>query len=329
MPGINPSHRTTSIFGLVLDERFDLSERPAMQAPGLLPVAHRGSADVLQILQNDCATRRARFHDLLGEDVIAVAPEPPLFSSNSSEVTLGRLRPLGLEGASKIEGARLHCSPSLLTEEKVVGCDGRLREPEIHADNIRAGGYIGSWQVHNHVQEPSPVPVDEVSGESLSAGILDSAGRHNERDSLTTGSGRQYDYPGIPENLECMDVVARRASISSDGAGHVPSLVKAHHRGPNRLGGSNPGLDVQVAHESGELGLQGSVGGMVKSNPVALAVLPSVGADRIEGCGELERSFTKNLGLILGRIEYNPSGTIHTSTVPYTVSFCNRKREAS
>src|SRR4051794_34020396 len=50
-PRINPGHRHAPLFGLVLNEGSDLVERPAVNTPGLLAVAHRDTlADVGQVL---------------------------------------------------------------------------------------------------------------------------------------------------------------------------------------------------------------------------------------------------------------------------------------
>src|SRR5215212_447716 len=125
IPRVNPGHRHAPLFGLVLDKGSDLVERPAVNAPGLLAVAHRDPlADVGQVLQDNRPARGRRLHDALREDVITVAPKASLRAPGQLEPAQSRLGALRLQGATLLESARFEVPPRLLPEEPSIAGHG-------------------------------------------------------------------------------------------------------------------------------------------------------------------------------------------------------------
>src|SRR3990167_7349652 len=108
MPRINRSHRATSLFCLVLNEGFQLRERPRVQPARLRTLPHLDAApDLLQVFQDNGAAGRCGLHDLLAQHVVAVLAKPGLLVAHLLEVPLGALGAALLEGALEIGRAHV------------------------------------------------------------------------------------------------------------------------------------------------------------------------------------------------------------------------------
>ncbi len=91
----------------------------------------------------------------------------------------------------------------------------------------------------------------------------------------------------------------------------------------DRLGRLDARLDVQVAHQRGVFGLERVVQRMMQLDSVLLAVLPTIGADRVKHRRKLAAGFREG-GCLGGRwVELDADRALHMRILPYTAQMFN------
>ncbi len=295
--GINPYHFTTPSFGLVFGEASELCERPAMQPATLAAPPLNPLPDVGQVLQCNRPADWRGFYDTLRNDVIAVAAEPELPAPEDSQPAFCRFRPFGLTLPFLPEDFGLDVPPASLSEELSIGGDGRAANPEIHADDMIAE------LLDDDMQPPLIITPDQIGGAYHVIFHALGIGRRFEAYRLSALGGGESDSLAFPIHPKCMDVVPRRTEpgiwavrltfLSEPGKGRF-----------DRLRGFHPCLNVQVAHQGGEFGLEQPVREVMKLDPVLFFRLPSGAADGIEGGGEESGGFRQHLSLAVGGFEF-------------------------
>lgn len=322
MPRVYPDHRYASSFGLVPDERLELSERPAMQTTGLLAVADLGStADVLEILQDNRSPMRAGLDDLLREHVIAVSTEPLLSAAHLPQVSLGGLCALGLEGTAEVEVAGLHRPPTLLPEEAVVGGDGGLGNAKVYADDLRIGSNLRRRQVNDDVEPPVAVALEKVAGQDSRASALFSIGEKLEGEAHAALCGRKPNRPVRPIHLEGVLVEAGRTLRRPRGR-YLAPLTPQNEYTPQGFRRFDAGLAMQVRDECRVAFLQRVVGGVVKADTVFLVMRPAVGADLVEDGAEEACGLCEGCGLFRSGLKKYANGAVHARIMPYVPTLC-------
>lgn len=68
---------------------------------------------------------------------------------------------------------------------------------------------------------------------------------------------------------------------------------------------------------------------MVEPDAVLLTVLPAIGANGIERCGELAQRFSQDTGLFSRRPEQQTHRSVHIASIPYASGFCKGKEDAA
>jgi hypothetical protein len=325
MPGINPDHRATLFFGLVLDKRAQLGERPAVDTARLLPLPLPDpTSDLGQVLDGNRRTSRRRLHHLLRQHVVTVAAEAALPALQLLEVAFGRLRARLLEFTLQAKPAGFNLPPTTLAEELRGARHCRLCQSEVNAHNSSGRGDFGSRHIQHHMEEPSPLPAEQVGRADLAATILCSLGRQREGDSGSSGGGRETDLARCPRELEGVDVEARRAGPAL-GTGNLVPFLGQSQRGLHSSGCLDTGLNVEVRDQVGQLRLQWIVGLVVEANAVLLSLLPAHAADVVKRLRELVGGPGKGLRLLGSRVKLQTNSSIHTNSIPYTASFAAQR----
>lgn len=317
MPGINPDHRTTPFLSLVLYERTQLGKAPTVKTPGLFTMtnSHPGP-DVLQVFQDDCPASWCALNNLLAQHVVAVLTEPERLASELPQVAASALAAALLESATQLEPPGLDVAPGVLAQEASVGGDGGLRQTQVNPDHYIRGRNFRRGNRDHDVQPPPSLSEEQVRHADLSAAIPLRIGGQVEGDSGTPGSSGQADGSLFPVHLEGVDVESRRTQ-GRPGSGYLASLLEQGQGGPHRFGSLDASLDVEVTHKRRVLTFHSPVGLAVKGDAVSLSVLPAIGADSIEGPGELPCGLGQGLGLLRSRLQENSNRSIHRMMIPY------------
>jgi hypothetical protein len=126
MPGIHPSHRQAAFFRLVREAGKELSTQPSMHTAlrRRLPPSTQTLADVGEIFEDQCATRRSALGALLGQHMITVTPKPRLLMPAAAQVPFGALAAAGLQAALQSKIPACGRPPGFLPQKLVGGGHG-------------------------------------------------------------------------------------------------------------------------------------------------------------------------------------------------------------
>ena len=193
---------------LVSDEGAELMEAPGFQRgplrlPSLYPLA-----DPPQVLQGDPTTGAFRLgHDLLGDAVVHVPGHPGFLSTAHLEQAFGALGALALEFPAEPAVAVAHAVQPRSRPAPGVGVVKDVHDAEIHAQHV--GGPVGFalGDRYRRVQEPLPVPEDEVGFAPLPAQQRSLVVTTDEGDHLTPGHRPDADRIGVGDPAQDAGVV--------------------------------------------------------------------------------------------------------------------------
>jgi len=321
MPGINPDHRTAALFCLVLDERTELVETPAVKTPGLLSFAHFGSfANVLQVLDDDSGAWLNSSNDLLRDDVIAVPAKASLFAPKFPQMTFSGLRVLGLQGSSQLEDPGLDVAPSPFAKKFVVRCDGRLDNSKVHTNDFGGWYDFRCWHNHHDMQQPATITLNKIGCCCFEPDELLTVVRNDDGDCQSACYCGEFNFAGGPVELEGVHVESRRTAYRR-GTRDLVTFFIQRQRALDGLCSFDARLDVQVTDELWKHVFEHAVGGVMKRNAVLLSIFPSVNTHGVEGFGELTGRLGESFNLAMGRLKHEANRSIHTETIPYTLPF--------
>ena len=330
MSRVNPDHRTAPFLSLVLDETFDLSEGPTVEPSfsfGLLFGPHT-LTDIGQVFQHDCATSGNGLDDLLGEDVIAVAPEPCLGLADLFEVPLGRFCSPGLKSAPQLEQPVFDGPPRLLSEEKVIGRDSRLSESEVYAYNGINGSNLWGRNGDGNVHGPTTIAVNQVGGVHGVPRVSFRIFGDCKAERLAACDGGQPHSTGSPVDLEGVHVVARRAGVGVRARDLFPFAFEGK-RASDCFGCFDAGLNVEVAHERRVLDFERAIELVVEADPVLFGVFPPASADGVEDLGEQVACLRESRDLLGSGFKRYDDCPSHKATIPYAFAKVNKERRAA
>ncbi len=325
VPGINPDYPAALFLGLVGEERAQLGEAPAVEASLLGALLLPDSLpDARQVLDRDDATRSYGVYDLPTELVVEVAPEPKLFARETTKMSLRAPGAFSLKPTLEPEVPGFEFTPAALPEELVGGGDSGTNDAEIDTDDLAGCFDHRGGHVYHDVQPEPALAFDEVGGTDAITGVLGIERRQGEGHAQSTAGAREVDLPGGPIKPEGVVVVAGGARVAL-WARDLPVLVFVGEGGPDGFSGLHSCLDDEVRDEVGVFNLEGIVSSVVEGDAVALRVLESVAADRIEDSSELTESLSQGADLFGCGLQQQAHGSVHVYSLPYARRFCNRK----
>src|SRR6266508_1746068 len=321
---IDGDHRQAALLGLVRDKRLQLRERPRVNpAFGFgLALGLHAPPDVLQVFQHDRPAHLDRLHDLLAQNVVAVAPEPSLLPPHFPQVALGRARSLLLQLPPKVEQSPLDRLPAPFPEEPAGGGDSGTSEAQIDADDLIGRLHFRAENSDDHMQPPPATAEDHIGRVGGAARILGRIRRQGEANRLPDAGRREIDRPALPIYAEGMHIVTGREGMRvrlADLSLDLLSLVFSpqRQRALERLGRLHPRLYGQVAHQGGIIGLERVIQRTVQFDAVLLAVLPAYRSHSIEHRRKLATGFRQGIGLNGRRLKKDTDRALHMGNIPY------------
>ena len=167
MSRVNRNHRTTPFLGFVLDKGFELRERPAMHAAAgfgalrLIFVRFRMS---VRFSSTIVAPGSTDGHDLLTQDMIAVAAEARLLVAHPFQMPFGRLRALLLQRPLEMKQPAFDRLPRPLAQEAIVARDGGPHDAQINANHLIGWRDIWRGNRDDDMQPPAAMPEQQIGG---------------------------------------------------------------------------------------------------------------------------------------------------------------------
>ena len=277
--------------------------------------------DVRQIFQDNRAAWLGSHDDLLTQDMIAVAAKPGLSAPHLPQVALGALRPRCLQDPTQFEGETFEGSPAFLTEKLIGARDSWLRQAQIDPHDLVCRLDDRRGDVYHDMQPPGAIMLDEIGCRDLPTNVGGGVLWHVKGQTHPALCRGESDPARVPIDLERVHVVARRACVSH----WRRDLAAFAFQGQgtfDRLSGFHSGLDMQVADERRGCRFTSVVGRMMQVHAVCFAMLPTIGADRVEGIGEQSRGFSQGVSLLRCRLQGNSHRSVHVHSIPYTLRFC-------
>ena len=348
------SHNLNPAFlRFVADEAVQLGKAPTVQAAfglALLAFARsqlRGLPNIGEVFQDDGAASMGMLNDAFGEDMIAIPVESLLPLAQLFQVPLCGLCSFGLQLASEAEVAPIHFFPMTASEKLFLGGDSRSVQAQIDADHFFD---FGNWRLRHRDDDMQPerAPLlKQISHTDRSSCVLDAIGRDGKGYTLLACDGREADRVCGPIEGRGMRIIANRTGLTLRAVdrledwyrlasllcfGHLFRIVLLMFLLPGEstlqgFGRLHPSLNEQVTHQSWTRGFGLIVGAVVQAYAVLFLPLPAIGADGIEGRGELLKCLLEGWGLFWCGMQLYSYGSVHTTHIPYMSSFCKQERE--
>lgn len=231
-----------------------------------LPFGLDAPLNIGQVFEDNRAPRPSSVDDLLTQHMIATTAKSSLLAPDLPQVALGALGAGCLQGATQLERATFHGSPAFLAEKLVRAGDSRLRQAQIDAHDIVRWLDNRSRNVHDDMQPPIPIALDEIGGRDFAVNVGCRIRGHVERQTHPALRRGESHRTRVPIDLEGVPVVAWRACGSHRNR-DLAALALQGQCALDGFGGFDAGLNVQVADESGRVGFAGVVGCVMQRTP--------------------------------------------------------------
>lgn len=300
---INRDYQTAFIHRFVSQKRAQLRETPRVQTAFGFTATDFGSlANLRQVFQHDNRTRGQTLQNLLGKNVVTIAPEPLLASRKALEVPSGTSRTVRLQSPLQTKRALFELFPTTLPVKAIVARHCRARYAQIHSDDIPA--WLESYirQIHTNVQIPLTFLQNQVRCCRWMPGGRQGVSRNLKCHLLPPRDGREVDNAAFPVQLKSPTVETWRAKLAFGLRGAKPLLLTRERR-LDGFAGFLAGLNVQIRHKSG-IGFPGVVvSDVVQLVGIAFCQAPTCLAHRVERTRESQNRFTQNFFLLGRRLE--------------------------
>ena len=298
MTRIDRDHRTTPLFGLVLNFRLEAGEWPRVY-PALsfrAPFGLHPCANMLEVFHHDRAAWLGGPHDLLAQDVIGIPPKPCSPALDPFQMPFGAFRASLLQRAGQREVAALDRLPLLLAKKLVVRRDRWTVDAQIDADQLIRWRNVRCRDAHDDVQPPLPIPLDKISAIGRMADILGGVVGDREADYLPARRGADAHGLAFPIDAVGMFVVARRAGVRHRHC-HLPTRLFECKCTSQRLGCLDPRLVDQITDQRRVVGLERVVRQVVQLGRIRDAFVPAQAHRLIEGARKLAAAFRQCISL--------------------------------
>ena len=202
---INLDHPDALGLRLVGQKRMKLCKAPRVDTP--LPLHAlaffaatnlRVLTDVGQVLKDQRATRRGRFYEAFGEDVIMVFSLPQPLTRKFFQVPFSRFCAFRLQFPAQAKHASFLFFPATLSQKGTGAGHGWTIEPKVNPNHLTGRIKHGSRKRDNDMQKIASVVETQIGRASLPTHILPSMVRDGERNLKTARDARQAGCHAVP-----------------------------------------------------------------------------------------------------------------------------------
>jgi len=347
--GVYPLHANTEFLGFVEREVIQVGKGPTVQLAlvinvlVLLATSHlRRISNMGQVLKNDSTARSGMLYNSPRQDVVRVPVEAGLLTRQLFEMSLGRLRSVGLQFAAETEVPAVNLFPMRRSEEVTSARHCWPLQAKVNSDHLPCMVNIGFRNMNHHMQPEFATARDEVGSGNLVSCVVSAEMRDAEGDRQLASGTRDLDLLSIPIQGIGVDIVANRTELALRHLhwrelrkGLATLLGRSLLLGIEGLMPLLPGegtleslssldtsLDEQITHQTRTSLLGVVVGGMVQLYAVLFLVLPTIGTYGIEGLRELGKCVLQSLSLIWRGMQLYSHGSVHTKSIPYMSRNC-------
>lgn len=348
MPGIDLDHGNTSLLPFISDEVIQLGKRPTMQLSLVINIlvvlapSHLGIvSNVLEVFQDNHRAWGSVLDDTLGEDMIAIPVEASLLPRQLPQMSLRRLRSVGLQFSLEAERAAIDFFPVPITEELPLAGDSRAVQAQVNSDDLIAFRNKRIRDLYHDMQPPFAFTVTQISSTGLAAIILFAISGNRKGDALLASHSREANGVLLPVESIGVQVIADR---TGDTLGHLYRLELRHwlaslqgfgyllrvarlmfglpgKSGFQGLSSLDPCLDNLIRYQPRTRFLDSAIHRMMQANAILLMLLPAICTHGIERFGKLSKRFLQGYCLLWRGMQLYAYRSIHANVVPYMSTF--------
>ena len=348
VPGVDLDHSNSALLPLIGDEIVQLSKGPSVQlalsvdALVLLASSHLGGlSNMLEIFQDYGTASSSMLNNALRQHMIAIPVEASLLPRHLLEVSLGRLRSVGLQLSLEAERATVNLFPVPIPKKVTSGSDSRPVQAKIDADDGPSRGNSGFGYLYHDMQPPLPFAGTQVSSTDDATSVFGTIRGDRKGDPLLACHRREANGGLFPVEGIGMQVITDRTRVA---LGHLHRLELRYRLallgGPGYLLGVacllfglpgesgfqgfscfDPCLNKLIRYQSWTRLLESTLRRMMQAHAIFLMLLPAINTHGIERFGKLSKRFLQGHGLFWRGMQLDAYRSIHTKSMSYMSTF--------
>jgi len=353
---VNFDYLDTTLLCFVCDKVIELSKGPSMQlalSRDILILFASSNltilSDVLEVFQNDSATRSSVLSDTFAKDMIAISVETRLMLTHFLEVTLSGLRSFRLQFAPYTKILPVSFFPMLVAKELTLGGNGWSVQAEVYPDDLIISRDIRIRNLYHYMQPVLSFAVNKIGSSYPMSLVLGTVRRDSKGNVHSAVRGRQASGLFFPIKRVGMNVVPRGTKFTGRtlhwlelrdwialllGLFNAPFIRSFMFLLPSKSGGQgfssfDAGLNEQVTHQSRTGHLCITVRLMMQTYTVLFLILPTISAYLVECLRELRNRFIQGFCLLRSGVKVYLYCSVHTKSIPYMETFCQEERFSS
>ena len=222
MPWVDLDNGSTTLLRFIDDEAIQLGKCPTVQIALVRNVlllfasSHLGMvSNVFEIFQDNRRAWKSVLDDPFGKDMSTIPVETRLLPRQLLQVSLGRLRSVGLQLSREAEITAVYFFPASIAEELSLAGHSRTAESQVNPDHLICARDDSRFRhIDNDMQPELSLAIDEVCGSNLAASITLAPFRHGEGKTYPARCRGKIDFLPSPVERIRMNIVTDRTELT-------------------------------------------------------------------------------------------------------------------